>query len=153
MRTYVRLLLAAPLVFCVVAGGGCGKSEPLYPVSGKVMLRDGALTGGVVTFIPDDSKGNKTKLSPTGKIGSDGSYSLTSEGRSGAPLGWYKVTVNSDTPGMGGGTAPDPNKPSLPTGQDTAKFDPSFKDAARTKLRIEVVASASAGHYDLKLTQ
>jgi hypothetical protein len=153
MRTYVRLLLAMPLVTCVLVGaGGCGKSEPLYPVSGKVTMKTGALKGGVVTFVPDEAKGNKSKLSPTGKITSDGTYSLTTEGRSGAPLGHYKVTVNPDTPGMGGGTTPDPNKPSVGlTNPEATKIDPSYKDPSRTPLQREVVASAPAGKYDLEV--
>jgi hypothetical protein len=152
MRTFVRFALAAPLIACVLGVGGCGSKVPLHPVSGKVTVGDTALTSGVVTFVPDESKGNKSKTSPSGPIGSDGNYTLSTDGRSGAPAGWYKVIVLTDTPGMGGANPVDttPGKVA-PLGGQGSKIDPKYKDATRTDLTKEVVTSASPGHYDLKI--
>jgi len=158
MRNLFRLAPAALLLggFLLLGGIGCGKSEPLFPVSGKVMLKDAPLTAGIVTFVPDDSKGNKSKSSPTGTIGSDGSYTLKTDGRAGAPAGHYKVIVNTETPGMGGPMQVDPNKPALvnPQGGGGVKLDPKYKDSTKTPLAKEVVTSgAAAGHYDLTVAQ
>jgi len=155
MRCYSRFGIAFAVFFpCLLAVGGCAKSEPLFPVSGKATLKNAPLTAGMVTFVPDDAKGNKTKSNPSGKIGSDGTYTLTTEGKSGAPLGWYKVTVITDTPGMGGPMTvdPTPGKPA-PLGGTSAgpPIDPKYKDSAKTPLTIEVVAAPAAGAYDVKI--
>jgi len=140
-------LLAAVLL---LAAGGCGKSEPLYPVSGKVMLGKAPLSSGVITFVPDESKGNKTKNSPTGKIGSDGSYTLTTDNKAGAPAGWYKVIVNTETPGMGGAMDPGTTPGKATLGGTGPKIDPKYKDVARTPVTKEVVPSGAASdHYDV----
>jgi len=130
---------------------GCSKGETLYPVSGKVTLKNAPLTAGQVTFVPDESKGNKSKVSPTGKIGSDGNYTVTSDNRAGAPLGWYKVTVATETPGMGGTMTVDPSGKPAPLGGQGPKIDPRYKDSSKTPLSVEVVASPAAGAYDLKI--
>jgi hypothetical protein len=151
MRTLSRLILALALGVFSLIGAGCGKSEPLYPVSGKVTLNNAPLKGGVVTFIPDDSKGNKSKFSPTGKIESDGKYSLTTDGKTGAPAGHYKVIVNTQTPGMGMTTPGDPSKPAPLTPQGP-QVDPKYSDVAKTPITKEVVASgAAANHYDFSV--
>jgi len=153
MRTYrpvFALLLA--LSFALVVG--CGKSEPLFPVSGKILDSKGnPIKEGVVTYVPDEAKGNKSKSNPSGKI-TDGSYTITTEGKPGAPAGHYKVTVQADTPGIGGGTQVDPNPkgaaPLNPGGN--SQVNPMYKDAKQTDLAKEVKADAPSGHYDLKLT-
>ena len=143
--------------FALFLLAGCGTkgdnaSLVVYPVSGKVTLKDAPLPGGQVTFMPDQSKGNKSKLSPSGKVGSNGEYTLTSDGRSGAPLGWYKVIVATDTPGMGGTVPvnPTPGKV-VPLGGQGPQIDPSYKDSSRTRLAVEVVVSPAAGAYDFKI--
>jgi hypothetical protein len=154
MRTLSRFgLFIAVLSFCVAGVGGCSKGETLYPASGKVTVKNAPLSGGQVTFVPDQAKGNKSKLSPVGKVGSDGAFTLTSEGRSGAPLGWYKVTVATDTPGMGGTMPVEPGatKPAPLGSQGSVQIDPKYKDSSKTPLSVEVVASPAAGAYDLKI--
>lgn len=151
MRILLRPALAVALVGSfLVIGAGCGKSEPLYPVSGKVMLGKEPLTGGQITFFPDAAKGNKSKHSPTGKIGSDGTYTLTTDGKAGAPAGHYKVTVTGQTPGMSAMTPGEVGKP-MPLNPATGpKIDPKYQNEAQTPLTKEVVASgAAADHYDV----
>ena len=75
-------------VLLVVLAGGCGKSAStvkVNPVSGLVTLAGKPLDGGLVTFIPDNSKGNTTPNSPVSTIGSDGKYALNYGPQEGAP--------------------------------------------------------------------
>jgi len=150
-----RFVLAFTCVGAVALGGAsCGKEGARYPVSGKVTLGNAPLTVGQVTFVPDEGKGNKSKLSPSGKIGSDGSYSLSTDGKSGAPAGWYKVIIATATPGMGGATAPGEANPSaLPGGAPAGgvQIDSKYGDASKTDVTKEVVASPAAGAYDITI--
>jgi hypothetical protein len=64
-------------------------SGTLYPVKGQVLLADGKpLTGGSVQFIPKQGG-----LPATGKIETDGTFSLTSKTRDGAAPGEYKIRI------------------------------------------------------------
>jgi len=131
-RYSVPSLLFASLVFVA----GCGSGGPkLQTVKGKVTVGKTPLKSGAVTFIPDESKGNKEKVSPTASIGSDGSYTLTTDGKSGAPAGWYKVVVMTNMPGS------DPSP---------VKIDPIYTDPAKTTLSIEVTTDASKS-YDVQI--
>jgi hypothetical protein len=138
MRMAVGRLSLLALALILIAGCSAGKT-PLYPVTGKVTLEDGTpLTSGVVTYIPDTEKGNTNKVMPGGKIGADGTYTLLSNDKSGAPAGWYKITVVTDYPG-----AP----------QDKMSIDPKYADSGKSELAREVVASPAAGAYDLKVSK
>jgi hypothetical protein len=141
----------------ILVGAGlassCGKQlPPMAEVSGKVTIDGQPVTGGQVTFIPDvpnpnDEGAKGQAVAPSagmsaGQIDSSGQYKIYTAGKAGAPLGKYKVTV---TPSM------------VPTG-DASKapqtaYNAIFSDANKTPLRKEVVASPSAGAYDLKLTK
>jgi len=148
-----RWRLLAPLLACaVLIASGCGGGEKLYPVQGKVTLDGTNLKAGAVTFVPDAEKGNKTKSSPTGQIGPDGTYTVSTAGRSGAPAGWYKVTVQTKTAGMGG-TTPVTGATEAPAlVAPTAEIDAKYSDPSKTDLRVEVVASPQANAYDLKVS-
>jgi hypothetical protein len=154
MRSVCRSVCALVLIaLCVLSVGGCssGTSETLYPVTGKILHKGTELKAGMVTFVPDEAKGNKSKSSPGGQIGPDGTYTLTTAGRPGAPAGWYRVTVNTEVPGMGM-TTPDPNRPGVSLGSGMpVQIDPKYKDVSKTDLLYEVVASPAPGAYDLKL--
>jgi hypothetical protein len=129
-------------------GVGCQKGGPtLYPVSGTVTVGSAPLTGGVLTFHPEDSGGDKPKPSPTGQVEKDGKYSLTTLGKPGAPLGKYKVTVATNFPGMGMGGAGGDVKP------DSVKVNPKYTVPTTSDLKVEVVASPAAGQYDIKVPE
>src|SRR5262245_62075407 len=72
--------------------GACGPSPETYvPVRGTVRLDDKPVTDGVVTFYPNQAKGN-TRITPfSAELDKDGSYQLRAENQQGIPLGWYKV--------------------------------------------------------------
>jgi len=136
-----RLLWVACL--CGVTGlVGCGGGPRLESVSGKVTLQGSPLTAGIVTFTPDASKGNTSKLTAFGKIGEGGSYTIVTDGKDGAAAGWYKVSVSTDMPPM-----------DAPIGKPAASItlNPKYKNPETSGLAIEVVASPNAGAYDLPL--
>jgi hypothetical protein len=130
----VFALLSLPLIGC---GGGGGS---LNPVEGKVTVDDKAIAAGSVAFHPDESKGNKSKKVAVGDI-TDGSYKLFTDGKPGAPPGWYKVTIAAQT-------QVDSDKAELAKSLVADKFT----DPMETPLLKEVTASPSAGAYDLKVS-
>lgn len=119
-------------------GDGGEDAGTLRPVSGKVLLGDTGLTYGQVAFVPDTKKGNKATVSPMAKVGANGSYQIETDGRLGAPEGWYKVTVVTNDP-----SAPD-NAPVIP--HKYSRFD-------LTDLSVEVTANPAPGSYDFRLNK
>jgi hypothetical protein len=132
---YSRRVWLAVLV-CLLPVAGCKSKVPLAPVSGKVMVGDQPVTAGQVALVPE--KGVATAGLCAGRIEPDGTYTIATDGRSGAPVGKYKVTV---TPSM------------VPTGSGPppAPFNAAYQSARTTTLAIEVVSAPPAGAYDLKL--
>jgi hypothetical protein len=122
---------------------GCGPSEePLVPVEGKITFEGKPLTKGSVGFHPDVARNNLSKNIPHGVI-SDGRYKMMTQPRDGAPVGWYKVTVNVTEPS-------DPKNPySLPR----SLIPERFSKVTETELAVEVRTDAPAGAYDLELKQ
>ena len=126
------------LLASVAAMPGCGPAGPkLDPVSGIVTLSGAPLKSGTVTLIADASKGNTAQGTSTGKIESDGRYNISTDGKEGAPPGWYKAIVITKYPG-----AP----------EDAVALNPVYSDP-KTAPTFEVVASPKPGAYDLKLTK
>ena len=134
------VLAAAWAVSLVVPLAGCEKGIRRIPVSGTVTLDGQPLKGGVLLFHPDDSKGNTVRVSCTGPV-SNGRYTLVTSGvtkadtGSGAPTGWFKVTLINDLPGMA-----------------EIKVHPKYLKPETTPLAIEIVDNPQPGAYDLKLT-
>ncbi len=136
MRTFCSTLLLAVLGMVVVALCGCGGVGTLYPVSGKVTVDGKPLSDGQLTFVAEGDKGDKTTAAPFGKI-KDGTYSLSTKGKPGAPAGKYHVMVMTQYPGG-------PEKPvALPV---------RYSQPEKSGLSVEVVPNPAAGAYDLKLT-
>jgi len=89
--------LPAGLIALTIGCGGPSDAVPklsLNPVKGKVLLEDGKpVTSGQVVFVS-----TTTGISPNGKIGPDGSFTLSSGGQGdGAPAGEYKVKIEPAT--------------------------------------------------------
>jgi hypothetical protein len=143
-----RRLCLASLAALVAAGCGSGGVGNTAPVSGSVTLDGQPLSAGLVSFNPDSSKGNSSQFVPVAQVDSDGRYTLTTEGKEGAPPGWYKATVTPGMPRMDPGA--DPSKTPMPK---MITLNPKYGDAAKTPFSIEVIANAPAGHYDLKLSK
>jgi hypothetical protein len=88
-----RPVLMATIVLAL-ASAGCGEPAGalLAPVHGTVTYRGEPVTGGVIVFVPDASRGSDGPLA-TGEIGPDGGYHLDTGKTAGAAGGWYRVTV------------------------------------------------------------
>jgi hypothetical protein len=131
----------------VIFLSGCGKDTAgpkLAPVSGRVTVDANPISIGSVTFHPDKAKGNASDLTPTASIQMDGTYKLTSGGKEGAPLGWYKVTVSPN--GMPSTMPTDGKMPPAPN------INQRYQKS-ETGMSIEVVENPPAGAYDLKLSR
>ena len=133
-------LLTASLLFL----SGCGDGGNLVSVSGKVTNDGKVLTTGTVTFYPDKNKGNTSQDIPIGQIGEDGTYTLYTGQRYGAPPGAYKVTVVAEEPRAQGKAEDEYAIPKYLVRQD-------YLDVEQTPLFLEVKPGAPEGHYDLKL--
>jgi hypothetical protein len=118
---------------------GCGQSEKLYPVSGKVSLGNGPLTMGLVSLVPD--AGNPTKSHPSASIEADGSYNVTTNGKTGAPAGKYKIAVTTMVP------------PGSDTTVTPVQIQHKYMDANTSGLSYEVKEHPEPGQYDLKLNK
>jgi hypothetical protein len=83
-----RWLALLPALGCLACsnGGDAG----LHPVKGKVLYKGQPAAGVLVTFHPEGSK--VTSVPSTGKTGEDGTFTLTTGPKEGAPAGSYVVT-------------------------------------------------------------
>ena len=91
-----RLGLLWLLAGACLATGGCGKPshrKPVFPVSGTAQFHGEPMEGARLGFhrlYGDDERA----ISPTGRVESDGSYTLTTYLKGdGAPAGEYAVTI------------------------------------------------------------
>jgi hypothetical protein len=145
-----RLLIptTALLAAALVCGCGDGVGKTL-PVTGKVTLANSPLTAEstVILFKPDRDKGNASSFEPAGTVDRQGNYALVTQGKKGAPPGWYKVVVTatefrpSDAPS---------SRNHHPTPRSLVPA--SYGQAATSPVAIEVVKNPPPGAYDLKLT-
>jgi len=137
MSTKVLRALAPLLVPVLLAGCGDGQNLTLVPVKGKVEVDGQPLaSGNVVLHLDSTDKSLRYPLS-AGMV-KDGNYEIFTDGKLGAPVNKFKVTVSQMT---------------VPGNEAGAPFDKKFSDQATTPLSVEVVASPQPGQYDLKLTK
>jgi len=137
----VRAWFIFAFALSLVGLTGCTNKQ--VSVSGQVLLGDKPLQQGAVSYHPDTSKGNVSKNMAVGTIDSDGQYTLSSNGKSGAPAGWYKVTVNATVP----------SNPKDPYSRPVSLIDKKYTAAETTPLQVEVKDNAPAGAYDLKVSK
>jgi hypothetical protein len=136
-----RFILAALGALVLIPLASCEKGIRRVSVSGTVTLDGQPLQGGVLMFHPDESKGNTARVGCSGPV-KNGRYSLVTSGvtqidtGTGAPLGWYRVTLLTDMPGT----------PEI-------KVDPKYLNPETTPIKVEIVEKPEPGHYDLQLTK
>ena len=88
-----NLLVGAVTSALVIVCAGCGESNGLYPVRGRVEYRGEPATGATVSFFPKDPVAAKGEI-PRAVVESDGSFRLASgDLGSGAGPGQYAVVV------------------------------------------------------------
>jgi hypothetical protein len=140
-------LIAALFALGCSGTSGVGKT---FPVRGKVTLNDQPLAAGtaVVLYKPDASKGNSSPWEPTANVDKEGNYSLTTNGKAGAPPGWYKVIVTATESGVAA-----PNDPKRGHPHPRSLVHAKYGQAKTTDLVIEVIENPGPGAYDLKLKQ
>jgi hypothetical protein len=140
---------ALGLLLLAMAGcddSGVGKT---YPVSGKVLFDGNLLTTAhtVVLFKPDTSRGNTSPFEPTGIADSEGRYKLVTNGKKGAPPGWYKVIVTAAE-----GSIADSDHPKTRHPGPRSILPAKYGQAKTTPISIEVVENPAPDAYDLKLS-
>jgi len=127
---------------------GCGGSGPkLVPVSGTVMLDTQPLKAGNVQFVPDATR-NKSEEIAIGEI-RDGKYELSTRGKKGAPLGWYKVVIHSDQFSGDSAAMPKGGTMEMPKSLINLKYT----TPGTTPLSVEVVESPGPDAYTFKVTK
>jgi hypothetical protein len=120
---------------------GCSKPEgpTLYPVTGKILMNGAPATGGTVSFRHEDGLHQ-----PAGIIKEDGSYSLKSGHREGAPVGQYRVVVFVTEPPSKSGAGH--------SGLPRIIVNKKFQDPSSTPLKVEVKVDPSPQKYDFEVT-
>jgi hypothetical protein len=107
---------------CFLGSSGCGGTEKVVPVSGRVTHNGKPVPGLVVSFVPQAQ--TATGVS-TGETDDDGNYTLTvvKTRRSGAVVGTHKVWVSR------------PREPFVEPGdkEETAKLNRQKKQAATAR--------------------
>jgi len=134
---------AAVLVATVALFGCSDSSGPrLVQVKGKVYLGDQPLTRGSVSFRPQ-VQGGSPGPEPYGTIEKDGTYTIYTNQKPGAPVGKYFVLVVATEEAEQTGATVTPK----------SLIDPKYADPDSKLLPVEVVENATPGQYDLKLTE
>lgn len=149
-----RQVVALVLGVLMAAFAGCAKGPPpltLYPVRGKVMVGDKIVKEGSIQLRADQAKGNTTWEQPTGAIESDGTFELFTQGKPGAPPGWYRVLVIADNFKVID-PPPSPVWPDYPEGfLPKPLVNPRYLYFQQTDAFVEVVAEPEENAYVLKL--
>jgi hypothetical protein len=139
-------------LLCALVASGCGDASGVgktFPVRGKLTLDDQPLTAAstVVLFKPDVGRGNTSPFEPTGTVDGQGSYTLSTRGKKGAPPGWYRVVVTATEVRTSDGKATGQHRPT-----PRSLVPPRYGQAATTPVAIEVVEGPAPSAYDVKLT-
>ena len=103
MKNYFTLTTIGVLITVVFVG--CGGGPKTAPVTGKVTYRGQPLQFGSVMFQPEQGPVAKAQIE------SDGSFTLSTDGKPGAVLGPHKVRVSCFE-------SQSPNPPATPPGQE-----------------------------------
>lgn len=138
----LRWLTAFLCCAALLAAWGCGGSsgpDNLVPVSGKVTLKGKALTRGTVSYRADKLRGSKETLEPYAEIQPDGTYTLYTNKKPGAPPGKYIVLVE----------ASEDIDPKNPSAAPKAIVDRKYANPEQPILQVDVVENPKPGQYDL----
>ncbi|HEY7428257.1 MAG TPA: hypothetical protein VH682_28745 [Gemmataceae bacterium] len=150
-----RWLLSVLASVLALWPGACGPStETHVPVRGTVRLGDKLVTDGLVTFYPDQAKGNQRITPFEAELDKDGSYQVRADNQQGIPLGWYKVVVKAPKPPRNQEVLRDPKTqmvifPDPPVWIINSKYT----EPRTTPLSVEVVQDPPSGAYDFSVTK
>jgi hypothetical protein len=138
--------------FLLLLPAGCGDSSGVgktVPVTGQVTLDDRPLSAKstVILFKPDTGRGNTSPFDPTGTVDAQGRYTLFTNGKKGAPPGWYKVIVTAtELRAAGDSKGPRQHHPT-----PRSLLPARYGQAATSPLAIEVAEDPKPRAYDLEL--
>jgi hypothetical protein len=119
---------------CLACSGGGG----LNPVQGKVLYKNQPLKGAVVTFHPKGAN-EVTALRPIGLTQEDGSFTLTTGPKEGAPAGDYVVTLICPEE-----VAPKGKKVISTEGPDSRdRFQGAYANPATSALKVAIRKGAN----------
>lgn len=143
-----RIVLGLVCLLGVVAVTGCGGLGKLHPVEGKITVDGSNLTTGMVTFTPE--KPFKQPVEIRGEV-SNGSYTMTTNGKPGVPEGRYKVAVAAVA--LPKGHDPSSMKPGDPVAPPPSGpqrlVNEKYEMAATSGLEVTV----PGGNYELKVSR
>ena len=135
------LTVSFVMILGFTAAGCKPASEPLRPVSGKVLFDGKPLHKGDVVFVPDAEKGNTHLQFGIGKLASDGTYTAQTIQQDGVKAGWYKVMILASE-----------NEPVASASWVPIWIVPEkYTKPETTPLSIEVVPDPASGAYDFKI--
>ncbi|WP_232055994.1 hypothetical protein [Tuwongella immobilis] len=128
-----RFVAASVMLLGIFSVAGCGSSDTLVKVTGKVTLNKQPLSSGSVAFIGDVFAGSSM-------IGSDGKYEIA-----GVPAGKaLAITVSAGSGPMPGMMGPKgPSGP--PKGVDTSKMLPPEPKGKATRISPKYADAKSSG--------
>jgi hypothetical protein len=143
-------------------------------VAGTVTLDGKPLDGAIITFAPDAAKGNAAQISCTSPV-TEGRYELQTTGTtradsgSGAPLGWYKVTLRPQpklpfeqppVPPVENKGVTNPRAKLLDAQKQRSRMrrtapknsiPTQYSSVEKTPLEVEVKTNPESGAYDFAL--
>jgi hypothetical protein len=91
MNRCIAVLITAAA--CVAITSGCGRSNGLYPVTGKVLYNGAPATGATVSFVPKGAAEGQQADVPLGVVNEDGTFTLAGPRGEGAAAGEYVVLI------------------------------------------------------------
>lgn len=115
---------------------GCGRSDTLTPVRGRVFFCGQPLAGGTIVFTPDLERGGHGSLA-CGEIDAEGRFSLHTGDQAGATPGWHRVTIAPPAPPV------TPGRQAVPPPIDLPR---SYSDPDQSGLLREVQSGKSNEH-------
>lgn len=138
-------MLGIALVVC-----GCGPQSPATAlVSGIVMIEDAPLPGGMVHFVPDESRGTRGRMA-VARIGADGRFANATTFRpgDGALIGFHRIEIVVT---QGPQFADDDLPPSSGPEFTPLKIPQRYADVRTSELTAEVVAGQQ-NEFEFRLT-
>ena len=149
-----RWLLSVLASVLALWPGACGSPTETYvPVRGMVRLGEKPVTDGLVTFYPDQAKGNQRITPFEAEIEKDGSYQVSAENQQGIPLGWYKVVVQAPKPPRNNALLLNRKKKKVLPKPPEWIINAKYTQPHTTPLSVEVVKDPPPGAHDLALTK
>jgi len=122
------------------------KGPPLLPVRGQIHFGNKPLElldddFGKIWLYPNRAKGNDFADIPAGTISEDGSFTIFTRGKEGAPAGWYRVVLLANRT----------RDPEHPNQKRKTVIPRAFNNPDETTLEILVEEKEEGFEYDISI--